>query len=142
MNQVLYSFSKQKEDQSKPKETLLDGAISWSEAGNKGRGIFARRRIAKGELVETAPIVLMSKKNVPDDGPPDGYVLEWRADTPGEEHAFVLGYISLYNHSSNPNIYCESDFENDVVTATAIKDIEPGEELTWDYNCEIWFEAE
>jgi len=122
-------------------ETLLGGAIQWCEfPGDKGRGIFARRLISKGEVVERAPVLPMDKDDVPEGGPPDGYVLEWDEETPGEEMALVLGYIMLYNHGKNPNIQLECDIEERVITATAIRDIQPKEELTWNYNCELWFE--
>lgn len=121
-------------------ESLLDGAIGWGYAEGKMRGVFARRFIHKGEIIERAPVVPMAKDNLPEDGPPDGYVLEWRDDVPGEEYALVLGYIMLYNHGEDPNTHLESDFANGIVEVTALRDIQPGEELTWNYNCELWFD--
>ena len=53
-----------------------------------------------------------------------------------------LGYIMLYNHSKNPTIWLESDYEEMTMTARALRDIEVGEELTWDYSCEIWFDED
>jgi len=122
--------------------TMRDAAIIWRPIEGKGRGVFAARPIAAGAMVECAPVVPMAKENVPEDGPPDGYVLEWDADTPGEEHALVLGYIMLYNHGLNPNLRLENDYEAGTISAFALRDIEAGEELTWDYNCELWFTPE
>lgn len=123
-------------------ETVLDAAVFWQHIPGKGRGVFARRFIRSGEVVERAPVVPMAKEDVPDCSPPDGYVLDWDADTPGEEYALALGYIMLYNHGENPNLYLESDLGTDTITATALRDIESGEELTWNYNCELWFKPE
>lgn len=123
-------------------ETVLDAAICWRDVKGKGRGVFASRFIHEGEVVERAPVVPMPKENMPADGVPDGYVLEWRDDEPGEEYAIVLGYIMLYNHGEKPNLYLESDFENGIVEARAMRNIEAGEELTWNYNCELWFQPE
>jgi SET domain-containing protein len=53
----------------------------------------------------------------------------------------ALGYIMLYNHSAEPNIELESDLNAKTITAMAIKNIKAGEELTWDYGCEIWFDT-
>ncbi|MCB9991761.1 MAG: SET domain-containing protein-lysine N-methyltransferase [Rhodospirillales bacterium] len=121
-------------------EGCLDGAIGWDRINGKYRGVIARRNIAKGEVIERAPVVPVPKANMPEEGPPDGYVLEWRDDIEGEEYALVLGYVMLYNHSENPNIHMDSDFANETIEVIAMRDIEAGEELTWNYNCEIWFD--
>lgn len=140
MNRALKRIH-QIEEASRPEdETVLDAAIGWRGAEDKGRGVFARRFIRKGEIVECAPVIPVAKENVPEGAPPDGYVLEWDAETEGQEYAIVLGYIMLYNHGENPNLYLETDLENQTITASAIRDIEPGEEMTWNYNCELWFD--
>lgn len=124
-----------------PQETMLGAAINWRDIEGKGRGIFARRLIRKGEVIETSPVVPVAKSAMPEEGgPPDGYVLEWRDDEPTEAYALVLGYIMFYNHGANPNVHLESDFEKNVVTVTATRDIRPDEEITWNYNCELWFD--
>ena len=135
------SVAKKEASDNQPQETMLGAAINWREVEGKGRGIFTRRLIKKGEVIEIAPVVPMDKSDIPEEGgPPDGYVLEWLEDEPGKEHALVLGYIMFYNHGENPNVHLESDFENNVVTVTALRDIPPDEEITWDYNCELWFD--
>lgn len=124
-----------------PQETMLEAAINWREVEGKGRGIFTRRLIHKGEVIETSPVVTVAKSAIPEEGgAPDGYVLEWRDDEPEEAYALVLGYIMFYNHGENPNVHLESDFENNVVTVTALRDIQPDEEITWNYDCELWFD--
>jgi SET domain-containing protein len=118
----------------------LRGAdILWKPAGRKGRGVFARCDIRKGEVIEVAPVVPLAAENVPDSDPPDGYVLDWDPDTPGEEYAMALGYIMLYNHGTTPNLELESDLQEQTISAIAIRDIKAGEELTWDYGCDLWF---
>ena len=138
----IYAFNEiEKNDTQTMEHTMLDGAICWQDVPGKGRGIFARRLIKKDEVIEVSPVIPMGKHNIPDDGgPPDGYVLEWRNDTPGEEHALVLGYVMFYNHAENGNLYLESDFDNNLVTVTATRDIQAGEELLWNYSCELWFD--
>ena len=121
-------------------ETFLNAAIGWRQASKKGRGVYALRNIRKGEVIERAPVVPMAKKDIPRHGAvPDGYVLEWKAKKPEEAYALVLGYIMLYNHSGKPNILLENDYQKKTITATAIRAIKEGEELTWDYGCELWF---
>ena len=123
-------------------DTIGGSKLGWRQVEGKGRGVFARSPIAKGEVVEVAPVIPMAAADVPEGGAPDGYVLEWDAETEGAEHALVLGYIMLYNHSRDPNLAFESDYEAETITATATRDIATGEELTWNYNCAIWFDVE
>lgn len=122
--------------------TFIGAAIGWKQAKGRGRGVFALRDIAKGTLIEKAPVVVVANKDVPEGDAPDGYLLDWDPDTEGEEHAMVLGYIMLYNHSSDPTLYLENDHEEMTISSFALRDIKAGEELTWDYSCEIWFDEE
>ncbi len=123
-------------------ETILGADIAWRKTHDeKGRGVFAMRDIGKGEIIEVAPVVPVARENVIDNGEaPDGYLLEWDADTPGEEFAMPLGYVMLYNHSSAPTIEIESDLAEYTMTVKAARDIKQGEELTWNYACELWFD--
>ncbi len=125
-------------------ETILGAKIAWRHISDeKGRGVFALRDIAKGEVIEVAPVIPMTHDDIPESGnAPDGYVLDWDEDDPEEAHGLVLGYIMLYNHSKTPNMDFESDFEHYTITATASRDIQAGEELTWNYDCELWFDEE
>jgi SET domain-containing protein len=120
---------------------LLGSHIVWKPVPKKGRGVFTTRPIKKGEVIEVAPVIPVGKNSVPKNGdPPDGYLLEWNDKKKGAEYAMVLGYVMLYNHSSQPNINLESDLGGKSITVTALRPIKAGEELMWDYHCEIWFE--
>lgn len=116
--------------------------IGWKDTGTeKGRGVFARQDIAKGEVIEVSPVIIVAEKDVPDDGgAPDGYLLDWEPETEGQEHCMPLGYIMLYNHSKDENLYLENDHDAMTITSYASRDIKAGEELLWDYSCEIWFD--
>jgi hypothetical protein len=71
-------------------------AVEVKRAKGKGRGVFARRPIRKGEVIETCPVLVLPASVVEDFtvgvGP---YVFEWGTDTV----ALALGFGSLYNHS-------------------------------------------
>lgn len=125
-------------------ETILGAAIAWRQISeDKGRGVFAIRDIKKGEAIEIAPVVTVSKDNIKENGEaPDGYLLTWDEDTAGEEYCMPLGYIMMYNHGSAPNMALENDMEEYTITARASRDIKAGEELTWDYACDLWFDEE
>ena len=125
-------------------ETMLGAKIAWRQISEeKGRGVFALRDIKKGEVVEISPVVIVPATSIPDDGEaPDGYVLDWDPETEGEEHCMPLGYIMMYNHSNEPNLMLENDMEELTITAFANRAIKAGEELTWNYACELWFDEE
>ncbi|MEM9791045.1 MAG: SET domain-containing protein-lysine N-methyltransferase [Planctomycetota bacterium] len=82
-----------------------------------GKGLFAARRIRKGEVIGQIVGRLTT-----DDGP---YVL-WINESLGVEVHNDLRYI---NHSEAPNAAYFDDGE-----VAAIRAIEPGEEITHDYG--------
>lgn len=125
-------------------ETITGAKIGWRKISDeKGRGVFALRDFKEGEVLETAPVVVVAKANVVESGEaPDGYLLDWDPDTEGMEHCMPLGYVMMYNHSETPNIAIENDMEEFYMTVMAARDIKKGEELCWNYSCEIWFDEE
>ena len=75
-------------------------AVEVKRARGKGRGVFARRAIRKGEVFETCPVLVVPAAAIEDYSTGFGpYVFEW-----GEgKVALALGFGSLYNHSYRPN---------------------------------------
>lgn len=115
---------------------------------SKGRGVFAARQFMEGELIERAPVIFVPKeqwkhleKTVFYD-----YLFAW-GDFSSDDTALVLGYGSVYNHSYSPAAYYVKDYEEMVVNFYALRPIEPGEEITINYNripdCTdpLWFEV-
>ena len=125
-------------------QTMTGAIVGWREISEeKGRGVFALRDIKKGEVIEVAPVVPVSKNAVTQDGEaPDGYLLEWDGNYEDEEYCMPLGYIMMYNHSDEPNLHLEQDFDKYTMTATAMRDVKKGEELCWNYGCDKWWEEE
>ncbi|HEU4838528.1 MAG TPA: SET domain-containing protein-lysine N-methyltransferase [Micavibrio sp.] len=124
-------------------ETMVGAQIAWMEIDEeKGRGMFALRDFKKGEILETAPVIPVAKENVVESGEaPDGYLLDWDGHYENEEYCMPLGYIMMYNHSKEPNIMLDQDYDKYTMQAIAIRDIRKGEELCWDYNVdELWFD--
>ncbi|MDR3638614.1 MAG: SET domain-containing protein [Isosphaeraceae bacterium] len=107
-------------------------AIEVRHVRGKGRGVFARRAIAEGEVIERVPVVLLAADEIRDR---DGwiglasYCFLW--DT--GRYALALGYGSLYNHSYQPNARYD-DTGRMTKIFTALRDIAPGEEITVNYN--------
>ncbi len=106
--------------------------IEVRRSGKKGRGVFARKAIRKGAIIERVPMILLPIGEVFSDGPRTtlaDYVFKWGEDTV----AVALGYGSLYNHSYQPNASYDSAGSRTQVF-WAVRDIEVGEEITVNYN--------
>jgi uncharacterized protein len=118
-------------------------AVEVKRAVGKGRGVFARRAIRKGEVFETCPVLVLPAGSIEDFSAGLGpYVFLW-----GEgKLALALGHGSLYNHSYRPNARY-SDVGPQSKAFTALRDIAPGEEITVNYNGElgrrkkVWFDV-
>src|SRR4051794_15238464 len=107
-------------------------AVEIRNAKGKGRGVFARRVIRKGEEIERVPVLVMSLKearNGPDWTTLGTYCFLWERG----KVAVALGYGSLYNHSYRPNARYD-DVGRQTKVFTALRDIGPGEEITVNYN--------
>jgi len=100
--------------------------------GPRGRGVFATRRFAKGEVIETCPTVEVADGDAT--GRLNDYVFASGSDG---EVVLVLGHGMLYNHSPNPNVeYVEG--EPSTIVFRALRKVRPGDELTIDYGEEWW----
>lgn len=91
--------------------------------GGKGRGIVARRRIKRGKIVFKFVGELVSRKEMKN----PNAALQLDKDIFMESDGTVDESL---NHSCNPNCYV--DFSQ--LTLVALKDIQSGQELTFDYN--------
>lgn len=117
-------------------------------SNQRGRGVFATEFIEAQTVLEISPVLVLSEadRKKAEETLLYNYIFEWGEGY--EMGALGLGYISIYNHSYQPNCMYEMDFENQLMTITAIHDIAAGEELFINYNAEpddatpIWFEAQ
>ncbi|MFZ4396516.1 MAG: SET domain-containing protein-lysine N-methyltransferase [Kiritimatiellia bacterium] len=108
--------------------------IRIGDCGKRGRGIFAARPIAGGEVIDVAPVVVVPQAQVPqlDATPLGDYYFVW-----GEERkdaAILLGHCSLCNHSYEPNARFELRPDHQSIAFLALRDIAAGEEITINYN--------
>ena len=96
-----------------------------------GRGVFAKRRYAEGDVVEVSPTLQVADADV------TGRLRDYVFGALNEHDVVLaLGYGMLYNHSDDPNV--EYDQEEATITFLALRAIRPGEELTIDYGEEWW----
>ncbi|MBI3821814.1 MAG: SET domain-containing protein-lysine N-methyltransferase [Planctomycetes bacterium] len=101
----------------------------------KGRGVFARRDFAAGELVEECPVILLGEPfaSLPEEV--KKIVFNWMVpDNTTDRHALVLGFGSLYNHANPANMRWEASPQSLAIKFIAVRAIKAGEELTDNYN--------
>ena len=116
------------------------------EVAGKGRGVFTSKGFRKGDLIEVCPMLVFStaERTLLDQTLLYNYMFLWGDDD--SQSALALGYGSLYNHSSSPNVRYLVDYENQTLEVHSIADIAPGAELCFNYNGDptdkspVWFE--
>lgn len=121
--------------------------IRVGDTPGKGRGIFALRKIAAGETIEEAPVVVVPESEVArlDATVLGDYYFLWGADE--KQAALLLGLCSLCNHSYAPNARFLLHPDRQTIEFVALRDIAEGEEVTTNYNGNpksrepVWFEA-
>jgi len=129
----------------KPEYTpVMNPLVEWAYVHGKDRGIIATVDIPAGTLIERSPALVFPVEDMTRaDGSSlllENYCFLWEEKGVDTEYAIGLGYIGLYNHSKTPNAEFDCDFATKEMTMTAARDIKAGEEVTFDYDCELWFE--
>jgi SET domain-containing protein len=103
-----------------------------ADAGSRGRGVFAARPFAAGELIERAPVVVFRRADV---APLRGTLLDDYWFWWDERHnAVALGCASLYNHACPANASFARDTAARVLVVRAARAIAAGEEVTLNYH--------
>ncbi len=118
------------------------------ETINKGRGVFTRKPLKAGTIIETAPVIIMSADDRThlDKTLLHDYIFEWQ---PGGEHmcCMALGWVPLYNHSYTSNCEYFMDYEDQTMYIKTVRAIQANEELTinyngpWDDRKKVWFDV-
>ncbi len=102
-----------------------------------GQGAFSATAFSEGEMIEAAPVIVLTEKykNLPLEI--KHRVYNWGRLTrtkPETSLALALGYGSHYNHSDTPNLMYQADKYSMTLKFIARHDIEQGEQLTIHYN--------
>jgi len=119
--------------------------ISTGPTAGRGRGVFATRRIARGQIIEEAPVIVISaaemkpmlKTSLRD------YYFVWGKKR--NQGALALGLCSLCNHTVHPNAEFVLEPDYLMIRLFALNVIRAGEEVTINYNHSgsrdpVWFE--
>ena len=104
------------------------GKIIIQKDPEKGRGVYARDFIPKGNINEVCQLLIFPLKSVPEEL--EGYVYEY---TKGKV-ALALGNGSLYNHSDKSNARFYFNYQKKLLYIEAKRAIAPGEEITLNYG--------
>ncbi|HZS84579.1 MAG TPA: SET domain-containing protein-lysine N-methyltransferase [Stellaceae bacterium] len=120
------------------------GKIGIAIHPEKGRCLVATEPIARGELIEAAPVIILTAADcaVLDRTTLAQYYFHWDGDADADGRgAIALGYVGLCNHSARPRAEARRNFRDATIDLVALDEIAAGEEVTIDYNCPLWFEV-
>lgn len=109
-----------------------------------GRGLFARRHLPLGTLIDRAPLLILS---VPDTETilktlAGGYVFWIDEDEHRRDRAAIaFGLISMCNHEAAPSARFRVDRELAMVDLIAGREHDEGDEITIDYEDFVHFDV-
>lgn len=108
--------------------------------GRGGRGVFARRPITAGTVIERVPVILIPQNQVFGESEVarracriSWYVFAWGKQEGHDYVALPLGYGAIYNHSFEPNASFRI-ISSDIMEFVTISHILEGDEITINYN--------
>jgi uncharacterized protein len=101
----------------------------------KGRGVVATSKIFSGEIIEVCPLLILSDIDAGHVTSESNYLKFYALELVGiNKQVLHLGYGLMYNHSLNPNSEIQYQPGDDFLVFRALVDIEPGQEITYDYQ--------
>jgi uncharacterized protein len=121
--------------------------LSIWEFEGKGRGVVAGRSYRRGEVIDESPVLVIPADQWPliEQTVLGDHCFRWGPND--EDAALVLGLCQLCNHSYQPNARYTRSLERRTIRFEALRAIEPGEEITVNYNGRpddgeaVWFEV-
>jgi SET domain-containing protein len=126
---------------------MLHPALFIFPTKDMGRGVFTSESIEEGTIIETSPVIVMSRdeRKLLDQTLLHDYIFEWGEKK--DQCCVALGYIAVYNHSYKSNCEYEMDFAAETISIKTVRFIKAGEELfinyngDWNDNKRVWFDA-
>lgn len=117
----------------------------------RGRGVMALRDIPPGSRIERCPVLIIPEQDraKTDQTVIFSYVFMWEHETTEQDlykgfgrAAIALGLSSLLNHSPKPNATFVRHIEALELELRSLLPISAGEEITIDYQMDLWFRPE
>lgn len=114
----------------------------------KGRGVYTRKAIPAGTVLETSPVLVMSHEDrqLLDQTLLHDYIFEWQPDG-AQMCCMALGWVPMYNHSYESNCEYFMNYDEDTMYVQTVRAVAAGEELTinyngdWDDTARVWFDT-
>ena len=107
------------------------GDIRVGKSEVAGRGVFANRNFAVGEVIEVCPLVEDKRSNI------SGRLADYLFDSSNKGQSYLpFGYCAVVNHSFKPNAVWK--IEDDRMIMLCIKEIKAGEEIFHSYGEGYW----
>jgi SET domain-containing protein len=124
----------------KPQRYYRNPKVEVRKSPVHGVGVFAKKRIAKNEVLEECPFIILETEWNKLPKPLWEYIFAWTKDLPDEKSkaALVFGTGALYNSTKKPNADWETDKAKERFIFYAKQKIEKGEEIFIDYGSEYW----
>jgi len=113
----------------------------------KGNGVYSTRKYLKYEIIERAPTLKfhMDSLIAIQDLLGGRFILSDYVFTRGNACHCALGWVAIYNHSDDPNAWWTIPPDHSCIEVRALRDIEPGEEITHAYvrtpGRGVWFDS-
>lgn len=115
------------------KTKLFINEIYVKKSRIHGYGVFAGKKIRKGELIEECCFILNKCE--------DNNIIDFLFQAKkGRKYALLLGYGSLYNHSDNDNAEYVLNLKTKIARFRASRTIQKDEEIFVNYGDE-WFSS-
>ena len=99
-----------------------------------GLGVFARKKIRKGEIIEKSPVILLDKLEREVLKSTSLFWYYFLLNNDKTPVAIGLGLSSLYNHSYNANAFYDIKIKKAIIVFKSVTNINAGEEITINYN--------
>lgn len=113
------------------KAKLFQNKLVVMKSSLHGYGVYAKKTIQKGELIEECYFILCKGR----DKGLENYYFDARG-----KYAFFTGFGSIYNHADDPNADYTINMKNRVATIKAKRKIPKGKEIFITYG-DKWFSS-
>ena len=126
---------------------MLSEYLYIDNTKDKGRGVFTRKKIAEGTIIEISPVIVMTgeDRKLLDQTLLHDYIFVWGKNK--DQCCMALGYIAVYNHANQSNCEYFMDYDDHIMYIKTVRAIHTGEELTinyngnWDNKEKVWFDV-
>ncbi|KAI1307679.1 hypothetical protein EDD11_004460 [Mortierella claussenii] len=121
-----------------PIQLFNQSSLFIQDCGAKGRGVVTRSMIPGRTLIDISPVLVFPSEEYSLHGQYTQlghYTYRWSKGS----MALALGLGSMFNHSNNPNVGFQRDFDHNLIRYTTLREIPPNEELCISYGLNLWF---